>query len=241
VTPIPVLYENHDIIVINKPSGVAVHDAEKRAALGIVSLLKEQGKFDELYLCHRLDAGTSGCLCLAKNAKTAAEIGRLFEATAISKYYLALSKAKPKKKQGAVIGDMKNRRGGQHMLLKTRHAPAITQFFSYSAKPGIRGFVVKPHTGKTHQIRVALKSIGAPILGDDLYVGESAERLHLHAWQLSIPLCTGTVTTVAPLLEHAMFADNEIKAWVKALPPPDTIKWPALSQQKVKATALPHD
>jgi len=240
VTAIPVLYENQDILVINKPSGIAVHDAENRKTLGIVSLLKEQGEYDELYLCHRLDAGTSGCLCLAKNAKAAAEIGRLFEATAISKYYLALSKAKPKKKQGSVIGDMKNRRGGQHMLLKTRHAPAITQFFSYSAKPGIRGFVVKPHTGKTHQIRVALKSIGAPILGDDLYAGESAERLHLHAWQLSIPFSTGTITTIAPLLEHGMFADIEVKAWINALPPPDSIKWPTLSQQKTKATAQPY-
>ena len=241
MTAIPVLYENQDILVINKPSGIAVHDAENRKTLGIVSLLKEQGEYDELYLCHRLDAGTSGCLCLAKNAKAAAEIGRLFEATAISKYYLALSKAKPKKKQGSVIGDMKNRRGGQHMLLKTRHAPAITQFFSYSAKPGIRGFVVKPHTGKTHQIRVALKSIGAPILGDDLYAGESAERLHLHAWQLSIPFSTGTITTIAPLLEHGMFADIEVKAWVEALPSPDSIQWPTLPQQKVKATALPYD
>jgi tRNA pseudouridine32 synthase/23S rRNA pseudouridine746 synthase len=240
VTAIPVLYENQDILVINKPSGIAVHDAENRKTLGIVSLLKEQGEYDELYLCHRLDAGTSGCLCLAKNAKAAAEIGRLFESTAISKYYLALSKAKPKKKQGSVIGDMKNRRGGQHMLLKTRHAPAITQFFSYSAKPGIRGFVVKPHTGKTHQIRVALKSIGAPILGDDLYAGESAERLHLHAWQLSIPFSTGTITTIAPLLEHGMFADIEVKAWINALPPPDSIKWPTLSQQKTKATAQPY-
>jgi tRNA pseudouridine32 synthase/23S rRNA pseudouridine746 synthase len=240
VTAIPVLYENQDILVINKPSGIAVHDAENRKTLGIVSLLKEQGEYDELYLCHRLDAGTSGCLCLAKNAKAAAEIGRLFEATAISKFYLALSKAKPKKKQGSVIGDMKNRRGGQHMLLKTRHAPAITQFFSYSAKPGIRGFVVKPHTGKTHQIRVALKSIGAPILGDDLYAGESAERLHLHAWQLSIPFSTGTITTIAPLLEHGMFADIEVKAWINALPPPDSIKWPTLSQQKTKAIAQPY-
>ncbi|WP_269517782.1 pseudouridine synthase [Alteromonas sp. BMJM2] len=202
--------------------------AERGQKLGIVELLKRQLNVPQLYLCHRLDTGTSGCLCLTENEHLAAEIGLLFEARQVSKYYLALSDKKPKKKQGLIIGDMKNRRGGQHILLKTTDNPAITQFFSQSAKQGIRGFLLKPHSGKTHQIRVALKSIGAPILGDSLYGGSSADRLYLHAFMLSLPLKSGTLTFTAPLLEGDEFNDATVKQWLLTVANPDNFAWPAL-------------
>lgn len=275
---IPILYSSSDLLVVNKPSGIGMHDTplddapfapqkplaansnamasaednagdavhkgfatQRKVIPGIVSLLKAQLGLSQLHLCHRLDTGTSGCLCLAKNESMAAEIGALFKTRAVSKYYLALSNSKPKKKQGTLIGDMKNRRGGQRILLKTTENPAITQFFSASSKPGVRGFVVKPHTGKTHQIRVALKSIGSPISGDTLYGGEKAERLNLHAWQLTLPLQSESLvvtapinTTVALFEEEAFtlcdykggFADPEIQDWVSTLQPPDDFPWP---------------
>ncbi|WP_390377921.1 pseudouridine synthase [Alteromonas sp. MTD1] len=210
---------------------------------GIVTLLKKQLNLSQLHLCHRLDTGTSGCLCLAKNERAAAEIGELFKARTVRKYYVALSDSKPKKKQGAIIGDMKNRRGGQRILLKTTERPAITQFFSQSAKPGVRGFIVKPFTGKTHQIRVALKSIGAPINGDTLYGGNNAERLNLHAWRLMLPLKTGLVSVSANIETHLAFfeknafifkqyedgfADPQVQEWFSQLQPPETLPWPNL-------------
>ncbi|WP_394222061.1 pseudouridine synthase [Alteromonas gracilis] len=251
--PIPVLFENADILVVNKPVGVAMHDAVEAADVdtiesenpalaveatvnthqnartaGIVTLLKKQLAVKELHLCHRLDTGTSGCLCLAKNAATAAQIGELFSSRRVSKFYLALSHQKPKKKQGTIVGDMKNRRGGQRILLKTQENPAITQFFSQAAKPGTRGFIVKPHSGKTHQIRVALKSVGAPILGDSLYGGAPADRLYLHAWHLRLPLSTGEITVTAPFNSGNVVCEEEVQAWYSALDAPQDYPWPAL-------------
>ena len=171
--PIPVLFENTDLIIVNKPIGIAMHDATSEADVreniaengepekidGIVTRLKKQLAVTELHLCHRLDTGTSGCLCLAKNAAVAGEIGELFSSRRVSKYYLALSDHKPKKKQGMIMGDMKNRRGGQRVLLKTTENPAITQFFSSAAKPGTRGFIVKPHSGKPIKFVWRLKAL----------------------------------------------------------------------------------
>lgn len=239
---IPILFENTDLIVVNKPVGVAMHDAVDDTGVtsgtkkeikagkvdGIVTVLKKQLAVKELHLCHRLDTGTSGCLCLAKNATVAAEIGELFSSRRVSKYYLALSSNKPKKKQGMIIGDMKNRRGGQRILLKTQENPAITQFFSSAAKPGTRGFVVKPHSGKTHQIRVALKSVGAPILGDTLYGGAASDRLYLHAWHLRLPLSKGELSVTAPFDAGEVISQEDMHAWVEALNAPDAYPWPAI-------------
>lgn len=259
-----ILYNSDDLVVVNKPSGIGMHDTqaiqnpsltsqqfpstetsaqETLTIPGIVTLLKRQLNLSQLHLCHRLDTGTSGCLCLAKNERAAAEVGELFKTRAVGKYYVALSESKPKKKQGAIIGDMKNRRGGQRILLKTTEKPAITQFFSQSAKPGVRGFIVKPFTGKTHQIRVALKSIGAPINGDTLYGGNNAERLNLHAWRLMLPLKTGLVSVSANIETRIAFfekngftlkqyedgfAEPQIQEWFSQLQPPENLPWPNL-------------
>ena len=240
--PIPVLFENTDLIIVNKPIGIAMHDATSEADVrediaengepekidGIVTRLKKQLGVTELHLCHRLDTGTSGCLCLAKNAAVAGEIGELFSSRRVSKYYLALSDHKPKKKQGTIMGDMKNRRGGQRILLKTTENPAITQFFSSAAKPGTRGFIVKPHSGKTHQIRVALKSIGAPILGDTLYGGEASDRLYLHAWHLQLPLSSGELAVTAPFDTGEVINEADVQTWYNGLNAPETYPWPSL-------------
>ena len=240
--PIPVLFENTDLIIVNKPIGIAMHDATNEADVreniaengepekidGIVTRLKKQLAVTELHLCHRLDTGTSGCLCLAKNAAVAGEIGELFSSRRVSKYYLALSSQKPKKKQGTIMGDMKNRRGGQRILLKTSENPAITQFFSSAAKPGTRGFIVKPHSGKTHQIRVALKSIGAPILGDTLYGGEASDRLYLHAWHLQLPLSSGELAVTAPFDTGEVINEADVQTWYNGLNAPETYPWPSL-------------
>ena len=240
--PIPILFENADLIVVNKSVGIAMHDAVDEISAnvnteisaksekvdGIVTRLKKQLAVTELHLCHRLDTGTSGCLCLAKNAALASEIGELFSSRRVSKYYLALSDHKPKKKQGTIMGDMKNRRGGQRILLKTSENPAITQFFSNAAKPGTRGFIVKPHSGKTHQIRVALKSIGAPILGDTLYGGATSDRLYLHAWHLRLPLSSGELAVTAPFDTGEVIKEADVQTWYNGLNAPETYPWPSL-------------
>jgi tRNA pseudouridine32 synthase/23S rRNA pseudouridine746 synthase len=112
----------------------------------------------------------------------------MFETRQVEKFYLAISLRKPKKKQGWIKGDMKSARRGDWMLLNTNSNPAVTQFHSTALRTGERGFLVKPHTGKTHQIRVALKSLGSPIAGDLRYArseeAKKEERGYLHAYAL---------------------------------------------------------
>ena len=186
-----VIDNNDDFIVINKYSNVDFHCSDE--GLGIVAKVSQSLGGVHLFPVHRLDKMTSGLLVMAKSSAIAAKFVELFERRKVSKYYIAISDQKPKKKQGLIKGDMKKGRNGSYLLLKTNENPAITQFFSYSLAPNLRLFLLKPHTGKTHQLRVAMKSLGAPILGDSRYYPsnqqDDEQKIgHLHAWQLSFEL-----------------------------------------------------
>ncbi|VTU08651.1 TIGR01621 family pseudouridine synthase [Actinobacillus porcinus] len=180
-----IIIQTDDFIIINKPHGVSVHkDTE---AQGLTTLVAQQLNLSQVWLVHRLDKVTSGLLILARNEKAAATLSGLFAQHKIQKTYLALSAFKPKKKQGLIIGDMEKARRGAWKLLKSKENPAITRFYSVSCEPHLRLFILKPQTGKTHQLRVAMKSLGSPILGDELYGGnqENIDRTYLHAYRLA--------------------------------------------------------
>jgi tRNA pseudouridine32 synthase / 23S rRNA pseudouridine746 synthase len=162
---IALIFENDAFIIASKPAGVNFHSEEEA---GFVVQVSQQLGIP-LFPVHRLDKMTSGLVILAKNSETAAQFGKMFENREIEKYYLALSMRKPKKKMGWIKGDMTSARRGDYKLLTTMENPAITQFISCALRTHERFFLVKPHTGKTHQIRVALKSLGSPIAGDERY------------------------------------------------------------------------
>lgn len=181
---IEVVYQHSDFIIINKPEGISVHKDQEEQ--GLTELVAKQLNMPQVWLVHRLDKVTSGLLILALNAESAAEFSRLFSERKIHKTYLALSNQKPKKKQGLVVGDMKKARDCAWKLCQTKENPAITRFESVSCEPNLRLFILKPQTGKTHQLRVAMKSLGSPILGDGLYAKntEKIDRTYLHSVQL---------------------------------------------------------
>ena len=182
-----VIDENNDFIVVSKPAGIGFHDEENQ--IGFFNHVKAFRSFDELFPVHRIDKMTSGLLIFAKNTKTAHQFQLLFENRHIEKFYLAISDRKPTKKQGLIKGDMEKSRRSMWKLSRTQHNPAISQFFSYALTTGQRLFLVKPYTGKTHQIRVALNSIGAPIIGDPIYYAKSSyDRGYLHAFSLRFTL-----------------------------------------------------
>lgn len=181
-TDVSLIYVNNDFLVVDKPAGISFHNQQNQ--LGIHTLLKAQLGYD-IWPVHRLDKLTSGLLIFAKSQQTASELGKMFEQRKINKTYIALSDKKPKKKQGKIIGDMKKSRGGSWKLTHTKENPAVTHFLSRSLIPGLRLFWITPTSGKTHQIRVALKSIGAPVLGDQRYSGTTADRGYLHAYRLN--------------------------------------------------------
>ncbi|GLR15141.1 RNA pseudouridine synthase [Chitinimonas prasina] len=180
------LADEPHFILIDKPAGQSFHrEGEQR---GVLELLREQTGVGELHAVHRLDQLTSGLLLVAKGAEAAADFGQLFAQRQIRKYYLALSDRAPGKKQGTLSGDMEKGRNGSWRLLQSRQDPAVTQFFTAGVGNGQRAFIVRPLTGRTHQIRVALKALGSPILGDVRYGGSEADRGYLHAYALEFSL-----------------------------------------------------
>lgn len=175
-----------DYFVLNKHPGVSMHKDDTEA--GLVMRVAHWAGAEQLFPVHRLDKMTSGLVLLARTAEAASVLSTQFQSRTVEKYYLALSDMKPRKKQGLIKGDMEKARRGSWKLCKTQYNPALTQFFSHSVAPGLRLFLLKPHTGKTHQLRVALKSIGAPIIGDQRYHSAAAApqaRGYLHAYQIA--------------------------------------------------------
>lgn len=179
---LPICYQHRDFIIINKPAGISVHKDD--AEVGLTESVAKQLKVEQVWLVHRLDKITSGLLILALNKEAAVTFYHLFEQHKIQKTYWALSDHKPKKKQGRIVGDMEKSRNGAWKLCHSKINPAITQFVSHAIEPSLRHFILQPKTGKTHQLRVAMKSLGSPILGDKLYSGSEADRVYLHAYQL---------------------------------------------------------
>jgi tRNA pseudouridine32 synthase/23S rRNA pseudouridine746 synthase len=180
-----IISEHEGFCFVYKPVGWTVQRDE--TAPSVLVWLSEALK-QPCFPVHRLDKPTSGVLIVALTRIANQQLSRLFADRAVEKTYLAVSAHKAKKKQGWVKGDMAASRRGQFKLLRSQENPAVTYFESELIAPGFRGFKLFPKTGKTHQLRVAMKSIGSPILGDSLYSGEPAERLYLHAWKLSFEL-----------------------------------------------------
>lgn len=223
-----VVFSHQDFLIINKPAGTTMHDADHGIVRQVETDLGESG----LHLAHRLDDGTSGCLILARNPQAAARFEVLFRTHQMQKYYVALVTKKPAKKQGTISGDMKNRRNGQHILLKTKTNPAITQFFSYGFDGAPRLVLVKPLSGKTHQIRVAMKSLGSPIAGDTLYSAPPSDRLYLHAWGITFDYAGEAIRAFCRPLSGQHFIQPPVADWFTEAPAPDTLNWPRISVNK---------
>lgn len=177
------VYEHADFILVNKPADVSVHkDDTEQGFIGAWT----ESRAERLWLVHRLDKMTSGLLLLARSQTAAAELSRQFADRKVDKLYLAISRHKPKRKQGMISGDMEPARRGSWKLARGRSNPARTEFICKNFAPGYNLILCHPLTGRTHQIRVALKSEGSPILGDSRYESDAAviDRGYLHAWQL---------------------------------------------------------
>lgn len=215
-----IVFENPSFVIAIKDAGVNFHSEEEA---GFVVQVSEQLGFP-LFSVHRLDKMTSGLVILAKNSETAARFTKLFENREIEKYYLAISLRKPKKKMGWIKGDMASARRGDYKLLTTMTNPAITQFISCALRTHERFFLIKPHTGKTHQIRVALKSLGSPIAGDERYAqadeARKEERGYLHAYALRFSLDDEEYCFVSPPDVGERFMSEECRKQLETLSQP---------------------
>jgi len=166
--------DHNDFYVFEKPSGMDFHGDE--GIPGFFQQVRDLHPGETLYPVHRLDKMTSGILLVARSVEAATGLGHLFRQRCMTKYYLALSDKKPSKKQGPIKGDMVRSRRSSWKLSRDTTDPAVTYFYSCTLRPGLRLFLLRIYTGKTHQIRVAMKSLGAPVLGSHLLCVRTAGR-----------------------------------------------------------------
>lgn len=208
-----ILYEDDGFIVLNKPSGFAVHGGSGVSG-GIIEALRQirpQQKF--LELVHRLDKETSGCLLIAKKRSALRVLHEMFRGDGIQKTYLALLSGQFKRKSQRVdVPLLKNvAQGGERMVVVSQAGkPAETLFTRLKAFREATLVHAAPKTGRTHQIRVHAAWLGHPIVGDDRYGEDNVnkafkqrgyKRLFLHAEQLRFahPLTGAPLHFNAPL------------------------------------------
>jgi len=223
-----IVENNEYFLVIYKRPETSFHSEDGQR--GLFETVKQLEGLPELYPVHRLDKVTSGLLVMAKTAAVNQALVNQFKQREVEKYYLAISAKKPKKKQGMIKGDMEAARRGAWKLLPSYENPAITQFFSAALGEGKRLFIVKPHTGKTHQIRVALKSIGSPILGDALYADAATcvgvDRVYLHAYSLAFSLHGNSYRYTEMPREGNVFLSPEFRCAMQNFQSPWLLPWP---------------
>lgn len=191
---ISVVYEDQDLIVVNKPAGIVVHPTrsypEGTLANGLLYYFKEKGEKCIVRLVSRLDMDTSGLILIAKNQFSHMSLARDMKLDSFKKEYLALVKGNLQEKCGTINLPIYRVEGNIRRVIDDRGQKSITHYEvveSFEEGDLIR---LQLETGRTHQIRVHLNSIGHPILGDTLYGGENNTiigRQALHAYKLSFP------------------------------------------------------
>jgi len=209
-----ILYEDDDVVVLNKPAGLAVQGGTglKENLDDMLMALSRDGK-TKPKLVHRLDRDTSGVLLVARTAYAAAKLTAAFRERHTQKIYWAVTLGVPKPLRGRI--DAPLMKYGEGMMAVEDASiegakTAVTLYQVMESVPKKAAFVALwPITGRTHQIRVHLAHLGTPVLGDKLYggdrsttlpLGELGSGLHLHARRLVIPHPRrGMIDVVAPL------------------------------------------
>ncbi|MBS0409905.1 MAG: RluA family pseudouridine synthase [Proteobacteria bacterium] len=208
-----VIYEDDEVLALNKPAGLAVQGGTKTTK-HIDRLLSAWGEGpDRPRLTHRLDRDTSGVLILGKTPNAAARLAGSFARRRAEKTYWAIVAGNPKPGEGVMeLHLVKSGVGDRELVVPAdpkdpRADPAETEFVTISrAGPRAAWMALRPHTGRTHQLRAHMLAMGHPILGDPKYKTEaSAElsgdlKLQLHARRLVIPHPSrGTLVLEAPI------------------------------------------
>ena len=198
--PLDILFENDDLIVINKPAGMVVHPALGHASgtlvqavLGYAPEIEGVGGIKRPGLVHRLDQNTSGVIMLAKNDRAHQFLQDQFQARTVNKQYLALVDGRPPTPQGRVevaIGRDSKYRQRMAPALDRDGKEAISEYFTQEVFPEHTLIKVSILTGRTHQIRVHMAFLGCPVVGDTIYGRKKPsikiQRQFLHAFRLSI-------------------------------------------------------
>ena len=229
--PLEVLYEDNDIIVLNKSSGMVVHPAAGNHTGTLVNALLHhcKGKLAEIGgaerpgIVHRLDKDTSGCIVVAKTDLTHKALVAQFAERSTKKQYLTVVQGTPNKQEDSIFTHI-----GRHPVNRLKMAvvnpgsgkTAITDYRVLGTIPENDTSLIlcDLHTGRTHQIRVHMLHIGTPILADPIYANINKQKCHpgrlmLHAFKLSIthPVTQERLQFTAPV-------PDEYEPWVSSFP-----------------------
>jgi 23S rRNA pseudouridine1911/1915/1917 synthase len=194
--PLDILFEDEDLLVLNKPAGLVVHPGAGHREHTLVNALLSHcpnlsgiGGKERPGIVHRLDKDTSGCLVVAKNDEAHRGLSSQFAARTVEKVYLALVRGKLRKGSGVIEADI-----GRHpvhrqrmTIAQSRGRAARTEYRVIRSGDNASLVECRLHSGRTHQIRVHLHHDGHPVLGDKVYAPKLARgfpRQMLHAWKL---------------------------------------------------------
>ena len=200
--PLQIVFENKDLLIVNKPAGMVVHPALGHssgtlvnAALAHIPDLEGIGGEQRPGVVHRLDKDTSGLIILAKNERAHAFLQNQFKARKVRKTYFTLVDGTPPTPEGRIeasIGRDPAHRKKMAIVSEGKGREAITEYFTLEKLPHHTFLEVHPLTGRTHQIRIHLAFLGCPVVGDSLYGRRrptvDLNRQFLHAGRLDIRL-----------------------------------------------------
>jgi len=193
MSAIPILFEDGEALVIDKPGGLPIERPRKGGAsledhLGELRL----GFQRDPVAVHRIDTDTSGCLLLARNPKSLKRFAKAFEDRLVGKRYLGILAGVPQDSEGTIelsLAKISSAEKGWRMIAAKKGKPSVTHWKVLAERDGRALVEFRPETGRTHQIRVhALTGLGIPLLGDPVYGdGAGARRTMLHAAGLAVP------------------------------------------------------
>jgi 23S rRNA pseudouridine1911/1915/1917 synthase len=189
---LPAIYEDENVIVINKPAGLLTHS---KGALNdeftVADFFRDKTSFGQKTnrpgVIHRLDRATSGVLVGAKNADTASFLQKQFAARKIHKTYIAILQRAPKQSEAKIDAPIgRNPKKPSQFRVDVQGKKAVTLYKVLAVNQQGQALVeLKPETGRTHQLRVHMAFINSPIVGDIVY-GQPADRMYLHAAELEL-------------------------------------------------------
>ena len=195
--PLKILYEDNDLMVVDKPAGLTVHPAPGHYTHTLVNAILahvpdlEAGETNRPGIVHRLDKDTSGLIIVAKNSAAHMKLADQFKSRSVTKVYQALVQGHLTPEEGIIEASIgRDPRDRKRMAVVTGGREARTEYTVIKYIDNYTLLEVRPKTGRTHQIRVHLAAIGFPIVGDATYGVKSdyLSRQFLHAYKLRFKL-----------------------------------------------------
>lgn len=199
-----VAWEDEDIIIINKPAGMATHGRSDRREPTVGAMVAAYlGTSAPFHPVNRLDRGTTGLMCAAKTGYMHERLRRILHTDAFRREYLAICTGVPPEAEGEIDAPIARYNEEKRFCVREDGAPSLTRYKVLLTWEGRSLLRVRPETGRTHQIRVHMASIGCPLLGDRLYgrLSRELDRPALHSAALTLihPLTGEMVSVRAPL------------------------------------------